>query len=155
MMRLVDRFVAPLLGPELAYALFRVACYGSVSGVALLVDLLVYRFALLAAPYAAMAAACGFLAGCLTHYLVSSRIAFADVLTRRGAPAEAQVLGQFVAAGGTGLVVTCFVVWLVSDVLGHHPFVGKGVAVLFSVASVFTIMRIFVLGNFLARPARR
>jgi putative flippase GtrA len=152
---LIDKYLAPIVGAEHAYALFRFACYVSVSAAALVVDVSVYRYALGHVPAAAMAAACGFLAGCATHYTISSRVAFSDVLKERGAPQEAQVFGKFVAAGVTGLIVTSFVVWIVSDVLGHDPLIGKAVAVVFSFASVFTMMRLFVLGSFLVRPSHR
>ena len=154
MIALIDRFLAPIVGAERAYALFRLGCYVSVSAAALLVDLMVYRAALDHVRYAALAAACGFLCGCMTHYLISSRLAFADVLTKRGAPAEAVVISQFVAAGITGLAVTSVIVWVVADLGGYHPLAAKGVAVLFSFASVFTVMRLFVLGNFLTRAAK-
>lgn len=154
MIAVIDRYIAPVIGAERAYALFRLGCYVSVSAAALLVDLMVYRSALGKVPYAALAAACGFLCGCMTHYLISSRLAFADVLTKRGAPAEAVVISQFVAAGITGLAVTSVIVWLVADIGGYHPLAAKAVAVVFSFASVFTVMRLYVLGNFLARTAK-
>ena len=150
----LDRYLTPVVGAEHAYALFRLACYVSVSAAALAVDLLVYRAALGKVPYAALAAVCGFLCGCLTHYLISSRLAFSDVLTKRGAPAEALVVSQFVSAGITGLAVTSLIVWLVADLGGYHPLTAKAVAVVFSFVSVFTVMRLYVLGNFLARTAK-
>jgi putative flippase GtrA len=139
------------LGADHAYALYRLACYVGVSAIALAVDVTVFRSALALVPTAAGAAACGFLFGVMTHYMVSSRLAFSDLLKGRGAAAEAPVFGQFFMAGATGLTVTSFVVWVVADIGGYHPYTAKACAVVFSFICVFAVMRFVVLGNFLQR----
>jgi putative flippase GtrA len=139
------------LGPERGYAAFRMLCYLAVSASALVADVTVYRFALMVMPIAAAAAAVGFVFGVITHYAVSSRLLFTDILKARGGAAEAPVLGQFFLAGCTGLVVTTSVVWLLADVGGYHPMLAKACAVALSFASVFAVLRALVLGNFLQR----
>lgn len=139
------------VGDETAFALIRLGAYVAVSAAAFVVDFSIYRFALPMLPTAAAAAAIGFLCGVMTHYAISSRIAFTDILKARGGIAEAPVVGQFFAAGGTGLVVTTAVVWSLADLGGYHPYVAKAFAVALSFASVFAVMRLYVLGNFLRR----
>jgi putative flippase GtrA len=140
------------LGPERGYLAFRMACYLAVSGSALVADVMVYRLALLFLPVAAAAAAVGFIFGVATHYAVSSRVLFNDILTARGGAAEAPVVGQFFLAGFTGLIVTTSVVWLVADVAGYHPMLAKACAACLSFLCVFAVLRAFVLGDFLTRP---
>jgi putative flippase GtrA len=147
----IERLLSNTLGPERGYAAFRFFCYVSASGTALLVDLTTYRAALTVFPRAAIAAAIGFGFGILTHYTMSTRVLFGDVLQARGATEEAPVLGKFFIAGITGLLVTTLIVWLVADIGGYHPYAAKAVAVVFSFVSVFTVMRFIVLGNFMKR----
>ncbi len=148
--RLSSALIAQL-GPERGYAVFRMGCYLTVSAAALIADVTVYRFALMLLPFAAAAAAVGFIFGVMTHYAVSSRLLFTDILKARGGAAEAPVLGQFFLAGLTGLVVTTSVVWAVADLGGYHPMLAKACAVALSFTSVFIVLRTLVLGNFLHR----
>ncbi len=151
MIALAQNSLVEVLGEERGYAAFRFLSYVFVCAVALVVDLSIYRMALSVFPLAAMAAACGFAVGNVTHYAVSSRLIFSDILTARGGRAEAPVMGKFFAAGCTGFSVTTLIVWLMADVAGYHPFIAKGVAIIFSFFSVFAVMRFLVLGNFLKR----
>jgi putative flippase GtrA len=145
------RILSQRLGEERGFAAFRFLSYVFVCAVALAVDLSVYRLALPALPLAALAAAVGFFVGNITHYIVSSRLVFNDILTERGYRTEAPVMVKFIAAGCTGFTVTTLIVWLIADVAGYHPFLAKGVAIVFSFVSVFAVMRFFVLGDFLKR----
>lgn len=147
----LDRLLSHLFGPERGYAVFRLMAYVFVSACALVADVLVYVAALGHTSKAAIAAALGFIAGVVTHYIISSRIVFADRLTARGGLEEAPVVGKFFIAGATGLLVTPAIVWLVADFGGYHPYVAKAAAVVVSFASVLTVMRLLVLGNFLTR----
>jgi putative flippase GtrA len=152
----IERLASTLtdrLGPERGYAAFRMACYLAVSASALVADVTIYRFALMLLPTAAAAAAVGFVFGVVTHYAVSSRLLFTDILKARGGAAEAPVLGQFFLAGFTGLIVTTSVVWVVADLGGYHPMIAKAGAVTLSFASVFAVLRALVLGNFLQRQS--
>jgi putative flippase GtrA len=149
----LDRLLIETLGPARGYAAFRLLSYLAVSAAALITDVAVYRLCLPLVGTAAMAAAIGFVFGIFAHYVVSSRVLFSDILKARGGSAEAPIVGQFFMAGGTGLLVTTLVVWLVADFGGYHPYAAKAVAVVFSFASVFALMRFVVLGNFLKRPA--
>ena len=63
------------------------------------------------------------------------------------------MFGQFLIAGGTGLLVTPAIVWAVADVAGFHPLLAKACAVVVSFVCVFAVMRFLVLGDFLKRPA--
>ena len=140
---LIDNISRRSSGPERAYALFRLGCYVSVSAAALLVDLTVYRAALGVFTYAAV--------GGRVRLPVRMPDALSDLvaarLQRRADQARCRapkppVIGQFVAAGITGLIVTSLIVWLVADLGGWHPLAAKAVAVVFSFASVFTVMRV-------------
>lgn len=147
----LDRFLSQLFGPERGYAVFRLLAYVFVSACALVADVTVYVMVLGHTSTAAIAAAFGFVAGVATHYVVSSRLVFADRLTARGGVVEAPIVARFFIAGATGLMVTPAIVWLIADVAGYHPYVAKAVAVVVSFASVLTVMRLLVLGNFLTR----
>lgn len=129
--------------------LIQFVSYFLVSGCALGVDMTIYWLALKVAPYAFVAAGFGYVFGVFTHYLLSSRIVFADRFDKRGVRAEAPTLVKFYLAGAVGLVVTACVVGLLADVLGLHPIIAKVFAAGCSFVSVFTCMRLFV---FTGRP---
>jgi putative flippase GtrA len=51
--------------------------------------------------------------------------------------------------------VTTATVWIIVDVLGHHPFAGKAVAVPLSFLTVFTLVRMLVFARKRGAPVRQ
>ena len=125
-------------------ALVQFVRYGLVSAVALVVDTSVYWVLLTPLGLAAKAAACGYVCGVFTHYLLSSRLVFADRLAARGVKAETPVLVKFYAAGACGLLVTSVTVGILADGFGVHPLLAKLCAAGLSFVTVFSVMRVFV-----------
>jgi putative flippase GtrA len=119
---------------------------GMSSLIALCVDVGVFLSILPMVSYAAVAAMVGHACGIIAHYAVSSRLTLKSELSHvSGVRAEAQALTRFFAAGGSGMVVTTIVIYVMIDRLGFHPLIGKGVAVGASFFTVFMMLRILVL----------
>ncbi len=129
------------------------AGYVGVSGAALAVDFAVYSGLLTVAKFAFVAAIGGYVAGVLLHYLLSSRLVFANRFDRRGIVAEAPTIAKFFAAGASGLVVTVLIVGLLADLGGVHPLIAKFVASGCSFLVVFLSLRLFVFNHSAARPS--
>ncbi len=131
-------------GPDVLEYTQQFAGYVLVSGTALVVDVFVYSSLLAHVGYAVAAAACGYICGVITHYLLSSRIVFRSRFSSRGVAAEAPVLVKFFAAGLSGLVVTSVVIGVLVDIMGFDPLLSKLCAAAVSFVTVFTVLRVFV-----------
>ncbi len=113
---------------------------------ALCVDVSVFLLVLPMMPYAALAAMVGHSSGILAHYLVSSRLTLTREMAHvSGVRAETHALARFFAAGGSGMVVTTVVIYVLADRLGLHPLMAKGFAIGASFLTVFLMLRLLVL----------
>ncbi len=132
--------------------LWQFAGYVAVSGAALCIDFSIYWALLSVAHYAFIAAVGGYVCGVLAHYLLSSRVVFADRFEKRGMVEEAPAVFKFFAAGMSGLLVTAAVVGVLADVMGVHPLVAKICAAGCSFTVVFLSLRLFVFNHTSGRP---
>jgi putative flippase GtrA len=101
--------------------------YLAASAASLGVDFAVFMAALSAGVLAAPAAACGYAAGIVCHWLVSSRAVFVGRVAQAGAQRRQQQ-GLFVGSALLGLAVTMTIVGLGSR-YGLDPRVAKVIAV--------------------------
>lgn len=118
--------------------------YFGVSGCALAVDFSIYCVLLKVLSFAFAAAIGGYIGGVITHYLVSSRVAFREFFDRGDLAVEAVTLAKYFAAGSTGLFVTAVVTGVLADMLGFNPIVAKVAAAGCSFFVVFLNLRLFV-----------
>ncbi|MGU9978573.1 GtrA family protein [Phreatobacter sp. HK31-P] len=121
--------------------------YGSVSAVALAVDMALF-LALTGSDLGALSAAvAGYAVGLLVHFLLSSRFVFDAARTGKG---RSRLFGEYALSGIAGILVTAATVAMLVEGAGLAPVPAKAVAVVLSFVAVFVIRRSIV---FAARPA--
>lgn len=112
--------------------------YIAVSGGALGVDLGAYFVMLHAGVAAALAAAIGYLAGVVVHWILSSRLVFDDVAERGLARTKQKAL--FLTSAFIGLGITVAIVALATR-FGLDPRLAKLVAVAVSFQTTYLLRR--------------
>ncbi len=86
------------------------------------------------------ASATGYIAGIGVHWMVSSRIVFADGVAERGSGDRTRQKGLFIASALIGLGITTGIVGL-SDALGFDARLGKLVAIIVSFQATYLMRR--------------
>ncbi len=129
-MRELRRRLAALM-PELS-------CYTVVSVVALVVDLVVFRAALLANIRASEAGVIGYTTGMALHYVLSKRYVFAAADASKG---DARRFVEFVLTGCCGLAITWSIIFLATEAAHAPPLAAKVLAVGLSFVVVFLLRR--------------
>jgi putative flippase GtrA len=110
--------------------------YVGASAIALGVDLTVFMASHAGGLSAAMAAAAGYSAGILAHWLLSSRLVFAS--GRRDGAAQVRQQGLFVLSAIVGLLLTVAIVGI-GSVVGVPALVAKLVAVAVSFQATYLL----------------
>lgn len=117
--------------------------YGLISLAAMLLDVNVYIWLLGAGMAAAAAAVAGYLAGCALHWILSSRLVFADGAYAVGTMARQRQKALFVVSALIGLGLTVVVID-VSSGLGAGPLMAKALAIGISFQAVWFVRRALV-----------
>ena len=86
------------------------------------------------------ASATGYIAGIGVHWLVSSRIVFADGVAARGSGERTRQKGLFIVSALVGLAITTGIVGL-ADVSGFDPRLGKLLAIIVSFQATYMLRR--------------
>lgn len=115
------------IAPRLWHA--RYSRYAVASALSLGVDVSLFTFLVAAMLPAGLASACGYVAGIAVHWLVSSRLVFADSLRRGRARRRQQLL--FIVSALAGLAITIGIVGI-GTALGLPPLVAKLIAIVAS-----------------------
>jgi len=119
--------------------------YGFASATGTVVDLLVFAGLIWLGLFAGLAAALGYACGTLWHWMVSSRIVFADRLAEPGrGRARQQVL--FVASAMLGLALTTAIVTVMTG-FGFTPAIAKFAAMCAAFTSVWLVRLMFVFAE--------
>ena len=113
--------------------------YVGASVVALGVDFCVFMAALSIGVPPALAAACGYVAGILCHWLISSRMVFTAQLSET-LGGRRQQQGLFVLSALVGLGITTGIVGLGSR-YGLDPRIAKAVAIVVSFQATYLLRR--------------
>lgn len=121
--------------------------FGSVSATALAVDVAAYASLVRGIEPAALAALIAYSIGGVWHYLLSSVLVFRHEMPNLSPAAHAARFLRYFGSTLAGLTVTTVTVWIVVDRLGHHPYVGKLIAVPLSFLTVFTLVRLLVFAR--------
>jgi putative flippase GtrA len=113
--------------------------YIAASAVSLGVDFAVFMAAMSAGVPPALAAACGYIVGIVSHWLISSRMVFVghvadDAVSRR------HQQGLFVLSALVGLGITTGIVGLGSR-YGLDPRVAKGIAIVVSFQATYVLRK--------------
>jgi putative flippase GtrA len=108
--------------------------YAGVSVVALGCDVAIYSANVIGHMNHTLAAAFGYVAGILVHFLLSRRLVFKS--QAQGKDEALEALG-FAMSGLAGLAITSSVVFVVSDVLHMGSVLAKAAAVFLSFAAVY------------------
>jgi putative flippase GtrA len=113
--------------------------YVGASVAALALDFCIFMAALSTGVPPAIAAATGYLAGIVCHWLISSRLVFAGQLAAT-ATGRRQQQGLFVMSALVGLGITTGIVGLGSR-YGLDPRLAKGVAIVVSFQATYLLRR--------------
>jgi putative flippase GtrA len=113
--------------------------YVGASVVSLGVDFCIFMAALSFGVPPALAAASGYIAGVVCHWLISSRLVFTSQLAGTVA-ARRQQQGLFILSALVGLGITTGIVGLCSR-YGLDPRIAKGVAIVVSFQATYVLRR--------------
>jgi len=116
--------------------------YAAVSAVALGIDVAAFLILMAGGTTAALASGVGYSIGIVVHWLLSSRLVFADRLAQRGANRKRQQ-GLFLASALAGLSLTMAIVGL-GDLAGLDPRLAKLGAIAVSFNAVYLLRRTVV-----------
>lgn len=125
-----------------ALANVRLVRYGIGSVVALGSDLGLFMVLVGMGILPVGASALGYTLGILVHWLISSRLVFADNAAPRG-PERTRQKGLFVASALAGLTITTVIVAL-GDMAGLMPVIAKLIAVVVSFQATYMMRKAFV-----------
>ena len=117
--------------------------YGVVSVGALAVDLGLFLALLQTGMLSALAAAIGYAAGILAHWILSSRKVFQDRVSERGTRERTQQKAMFVVSALIGLVLTMAVVGA-GEMLGVDPRIAKVFAIILSFTLTYLLRNVVV-----------
>lgn len=124
----------------LANANMRLVRYGLASVVALATDAGLFLLLLETGLDAMAASATGYCAGILVHWLVSSRVVFADGAAARGTADRTRQKALFVASALIGLAITTAIVGG-GDAAGFDPRLAKLAAIIVSFQTTYLLRR--------------
>ncbi|OJY69893.1 MAG: polysaccharide biosynthesis protein GtrA [Sphingobium sp. 66-54] len=116
--------------------------YGLASVVALASDVALFLAFLRGGFTPAAASALGYGFGILVHWLISSRLVFAEGAAPRG-PERTRQKGLFVGAALVGLALTTGIVAL-GSIIGLLPIVAKLIAIVVSFQTTYLLRKAFV-----------
>ncbi len=119
--------------------------YGVASIVALGSDVGLFLILLRAGFSAALASAIGYAFGILIHWLVSSRVVFAETTAPRG-PDRTRQKGLFVGSALVGLAITTSIVAF-GDMIGLMPVVAKLFAIIVSFQVTYMLRKAIVFAS--------
>ncbi len=120
----------------------RVVRYGIGSVVALAADMGLFLALLDTGMPSVAASALGYTLGIFVHWLISSRLVFADGAAPRG-PERTRQKGLFVASALAGLAITTAIVAF-GDMAGLMPVVAKLIAIVVSFQATYMMRKAFV-----------
>jgi putative flippase GtrA len=120
----------------------RLVRYGIGSVVALGTDLGLFIALLRVGMPSVAASALGYCLGILIHWLISSRLVFADGAAARG-PERTRQKGLFVASALAGLAITTAIVAF-GTMAGLLPVVAKLIAIVVSFQATYVMRKTFV-----------
>ena len=120
--------------------------YLIVSVGALAVDMGVFLALLQTGLNSVVAAAVGYGAGILAHWMLSSRKVFHDRVSERGTAARTQQKAMFVVSALLGLVLTMSIVGI-GDALGLDPRLAKIVAIGVSFLLTYLLRNVVIFRN--------
>lgn len=120
--------------------------YLIVSVGALAVDMGVFLALLQTGLNSVVAAAVGYGAGILAHWMLSSRKVFHDRVSGRGTAARTQQKAMFVVSALLGLVLTMSIVGI-GDSLGLDPRIAKIVAIGVSFLLTYLLRNVVIFRN--------
>lgn len=119
--------------------------YGFASATGTMIDLSLYAGLIAAGMVAGLAAALGYATGTVWHWLVSSRIVFADRLAKPGRNRARQQV-WFAASALLGLGLTTAIVTSMTG-LGFGPAPAKFAAMCAAFTTVWLVRLLFVFGE--------
>lgn len=120
--------------------------YGAASGVALFADVAVF-WSLLASGLASfLAAGAGYAVGILVHWLLSSRLVFAEQTHEPGSSARRTQKALFALSAGVGLALTMLIV-SAAVAFGVDARIGKLIAIVISFQAVWLIRRFYIFAK--------
>ncbi len=120
----------------------RVVRYGIGSAVALGADMGLFLILLDTSMPSVAASALGYTLGIFVHWLISSRLVFADGAAPRG-PERTRQKGLFVASALAGLAITTAIVAF-GEIGGLMPVVAKLIAIVVSFQATYMMRKAFV-----------
>lgn len=82
----------------------------------------------------AAAAAIGYLAGAMIHYILSIHFVYAAADTGK---THRRLVTEFLATGLLGLALTSMIVWISTDIAGLAPIIGKAISIVVSFLAVY------------------
>jgi putative flippase GtrA len=113
--------------------------YVAASAVSLGVDFAIFMASMSIGVPPAIAAACGYVVGIASHWLISSRLVFVGNVAASGASRRHQQ-GLFVLSALVGLGITTGIVGLGTR-YGFDPRVAKGVAIVVSFQATYVLRK--------------
>ncbi|MGE5561990.1 MAG: GtrA family protein [Bacillota bacterium] len=113
--------------------------YIAASAISLGVDFAIFMLALSAGVPPALAAACGYMVGIVTHWLISSRMVFVGQVAESAA-GRRQQQALFVLSALVGLGITTGIVGLGSW-YGLDPRIAKGIAIVVSFQATYVLRK--------------
>ena len=113
--------------------------YIAASAVSLGVDFSIFMIALSVGVPPALAAACGYIVGIATHWLISSRLVFVGQVAQSGA-SRRQQQALFVLSALVGLGITTGIVGIGTR-YGFDPRVAKAVAIVVSFQATYVLRK--------------
>lgn len=116
--------------------------YGLASVVALGVDVALFLILLAVGVSAALSAACGYVAGILIHWLISSRLVFAEGAARTSSARNRQK-ALFLGSALIGLALTTAIVAF-GEMAGLMPLVAKAIAIGVSFQVTYLLRKLIV-----------
>ncbi|MEY4269639.1 MAG: hypothetical protein RLZZ58_855 [Pseudomonadota bacterium] len=116
--------------------------YVAASVAALGIDMGLFLLLLASGLSATLASATGYMTGILVHWLISSRLVFADRAARESAERNRQK-ALFVVSALVGLAITVAIVG-VGEALGFDPRLAKIAAILVSFQTTYVMRTTFV-----------
>ncbi len=141
----ISRLIVRLGGKQRA---FEFAKYVGISAGAALVDLAIFTMLMLTTVMPSpVAGGASYLLAMVLHYAVAVRFVFQPHATGKS---TRRLLSEYIASGLVGVSITALVIFMVANVMGLSPFLGKLAGIGASFVAVY-LLRAFVI--FRPRPA--
>ncbi|MEO0791678.1 MAG: GtrA family protein [Pseudomonadota bacterium] len=111
--------------------------YTGVSGASLALDIAAFRMIHSAGLLdAALAGAISCMVGLVLHYVLSVHVVFDPVATGKS---NRRLIGEYAMTGVMGFAITWTSIWLVVDIFGLAPWLGKFVGIGLTFVSVYLV----------------